>query len=115
MHSYQKEVAANEPHNLLTVVMHAYGMSLQEAIDWTGERIEEFINEFVDLEQKLFWTDRGLDQSVREHINTIASVLRGYNCWAFEAERYFGKDLDAVRESRTVVLSELKKKFICWE
>ena len=47
--SYQKENAADEPHNMLTVYMHARKAPLQEAIDRSGKEIDRCVEEFVQL------------------------------------------------------------------
>lgn len=113
--SYQKEDAADEAHNMLTVYMHARKVSLQEAIDWSEKEIDRCVEEFVQLQQQHFWNDPALDEAVRGYILGLGEVVKGHNSWAFERERYFGKDNAKVQESRTFVYSGIKKKCICWE
>ena len=114
MFSFQKEDAADEPHNMLTVYMHARKASLQEAIDWLAEEIKKRAHEFIELEKQRFWKDPGLDQAVHEYIQGLGALVRGHTCWGLEGYRYFGKD-DKVKKSRTLVLSDIKQKFVCWE
>ena len=114
--SYQKEHAANEPHNMATVYMRAHKVSLQEAIDWLGKQIDRFVEEFVQLQHQRFWDDPALDKVVRGHILGLGEVVRGCHSWTFEGKRYFGKDNVSVQESRTFSMcSGIKEKFICWE
>ena len=115
--SYQKENAADEPHNMLTVYMHARKAPLQEAIDWSGKEIDRCVEEFVQLQHQRFWDDPALDEVVRGYILGLGELIRGHNSWAFEGKRYFGKEGVSVQESLTMSLmySGTKQKFICWE
>lgn len=100
---------------MLTVYMHARKASLQEAIDWSGKEIDRCVEEFVQLQHQRFWDDPALDEVVRDYILGIGEVIRGHNSWAFEGERYFGKDNVSIQESRTFMCSGIKQKFVCWE
>jgi len=113
--SYQKEDAADEPHNMLTVYMHASKVSLQEAIDWSETEIDRCVEEFVQLQKQHFWNDPALDEVVGGYILGLGEVVKGHNSWAFERERYFGKDCAKVQECHTFVYTGIKKKCICWE
>ena len=114
MFSFQKEDAADEPHNMLTVYMYARKASLQEAIDWSAAEIKKRAHEFIELEKQRFWKNPALDQAVQEYIQGLGALVRGHTCWGLEGYRYFGKD-DKVKISRTLVLSDIKQKFVCWE
>ena len=113
--SYQKEEAASEPHNMLTTYMHAGNASIQEAIDWSGEQIDKVVKEFIELSQHHFWKDPAFDQDAHEYILGLGWMIRGHNAWCFEGERYFGKEGAKVDKSRSLVLSGVKQKVICWE
>jgi hypothetical protein len=113
--SFQKEEAASEPHNMLTTYMHVHGASVQEAVDWSSKQIDEVVKEFLELRKHHFCEDPTLDQDAQEYILGLGWMISGHNAWCFEGERYFGKEGSKVDESRSMVLSGLKKKVICWE
>jgi hypothetical protein len=100
---------------MLTTYMHAHSASVQEAIDWSGKQIDGVVKDFLELHKHRFWEDPALDQDARGYILGLGWMIRGHNAWCFEGERYFGKEGAKVDESRSMVLSGLKQKVICWE
>ena len=111
--SYQKEDAANEPHNILSLYACSQGFfARSHRLDGEGNR-QMCRREFVQLQHQRFWDDPALDGAVRGYILSLGEVIRGHNSWAFERERYFGKDNVSVQQ--TFMYSGIKQKFFCWE
>lgn len=115
MYSFQKEDAAEEYHNLFSVVMKEYNFTtLQEAFDWSAGKLEEYTDEFLKLSNEHFWTDPALDETVKNSIYAIANIVTGSHWWSFESVRYFGKKHEGVSKSRTLELKGIKTKVISW-
>ena len=115
MYSFQKEDAAEEYHNLFSVVMKEYNFTtLQESFDWSVGKLEEYIDEFLKLSKERFWTDPGLDETVKNFLYAIGVIVTGHHYWCFESERYFGMKHEEVSESRTLELKGIKTKVIAW-
>ena len=115
MYSFQKEDAAEEYHNIFSVVMKEYNFTtLQEAFDWSARKLEECFDEFLMLSKERFWTDPALDETVKNFINAVATLATGNGSWSFETVRYFGKKYEGVSKSRTLELKGIKTKVISW-
>ena len=115
MYSFQKEDAAEEYHNIFSVVMKEYEFNtLQEAFDWSTGKLEEYTDEFLTLSKKRFWTDPALDETVKNFIYAIAILITGNRCWSFKSLRYFGKQHEGVGKSRMLELKGIKTKVISW-
>ena len=115
MYSFQKEDAAEEYHNLFSVVMKEYDFTtLQEALDWSAGKSKEYTDEFLMLSKERFWTDPTLDETVKNYIYAIVNIATGGHCWSFESVRCFGKKHEGVGKSRTLELKEIKSKVISW-
>ena len=115
MYSFQKEDAAEEYHNLFSVVMKEYDFTpLQEASDWSAGKPKEYTDEFLMLSKERFWTDPTLDEAAKNYIYAIANIAAGSHCWSFESVRYFGKKHEGVGKSRTLELKGIKTRVISW-
>ena len=115
MYSFQKEDSAEEYYNLFSVVMKEYNFTaLQEALDWSVGKMEEYTSEFLMLSKERFWTDPALDEKVKNFIYAIATLPTANHCWSFESVRYFGKKHEEVSKSRTLELKGIKTKVISW-
>ncbi|KIY61575.1 terpenoid synthase [Cylindrobasidium torrendii FP15055 ss-10] len=115
LYSYQREVATGDPmHNIVDVAMQVHGMHVQDAIDWVAKKVTDRMAKYLKLSKEIFWDDRSLDTQVRIYISGMANWITGNQCWSFEGQRYFGKDVEKVRKERKVMLTNERKTVICW-
>lgn len=103
--SYNKEQAVgDDEHNLITVIMEQFDMSLQEAIDKAGEMCTARMEHFYEL---YLATPRWLgpvDLDVQKLVDGMALCVSGVMHWSYESQRYFGKKGLEVKRSRCLHL-----------
>ncbi|KAM7192315.1 terpene cyclase [Naviculisporaceae sp. PSN 640] len=108
LYSYNKEQATGEAdHNLITVVMHQFGLTLHEAYEWVGSYHDDVLEEFIDLYETLPWfpnESEATNQELREYVNGLGDWVRANERWSFEGGRYFGDKGMEVLKSRIVAL-----------
>lgn len=79
-------------HNIISVVMASFGLSVQGAMDWVGRYhdglVEDFLAEFKKLPQFPQESDT-VNSNVREYANSLANWVRACDCWGFEVSRVF--------------------------
>ncbi|KAF8872593.1 isoprenoid synthase domain-containing protein, partial [Infundibulicybe gibba] len=94
LYSYNVEQAVGDDgHNLVRVVMHEQGSTLEEAAAWISRLNDDLIEVFLEEYERVptQWGSSTLDTQVAEYIHGIGNWLRAGECWSYESERYFGK------------------------
>lgn len=82
--SYNKEQAVgDEGHNLVRVVMEQFGLGLQEAIDWMGERYAEVVDEFLAVYETVSVVFAG-DEDAQRYAWGVGNWVRGNWQWSWE-------------------------------
>lgn len=88
IYSYNKEQAAGEAdHNLITVVMHQFGLSLHEAFEWVAAYHADILEKFVKLYDSLPWfpaESETTNQELREYAYGLGDWVRANERWSFE-------------------------------
>jgi len=103
--SYNVERAKGHAlHNLVTVIMYAHEMGPQDAVNWIGSWNDKIIDEFRFLNDNLPAWGNPLDFQVKQYISGLAGWIRGAEEWTLESQRYFGKLVTEVRETRTIYM-----------
>ncbi|ESK90644.1 terpenoid synthase [Moniliophthora roreri MCA 2997] len=100
--------------NILTVLIKAKSIELQEAADYVGSLCTNLLTEFRESQQVIEECARtAKDEASANTFRDALCVLEAYGHWvrggiewSFESERYFGKENKMVRKSLTVVLSQ---------
>ncbi|KAF8872565.1 hypothetical protein BD779DRAFT_1679622 [Infundibulicybe gibba] len=89
-----KQAVGEDGHNLVRVVMHEQGSTLEEAVAWISRLNDELVEVFLEEYERVptQWGSPTLDAHVAEYILGIAYWLRGNEAWSYEGERYFGKE-----------------------
>lgn len=91
VYSLQKELAADEVHNLVVVIRHEQGCSVQEAVIRSCELIEAETRRFEAFSQRLtVATDT--DAPLQAYITGLEYVLSGNLAWSKETARYGATD-----------------------
>ncbi|KAF7373866.1 Terpene cyclase [Mycena sanguinolenta] len=110
-YSFQKESATEDIHNLLKAIMYDHVCSVQDAVYHAAGETKARAEEFLMLAKTL--QSQGPD--VQAYIQDLGSLISGHTLWSFETPRYFGKDCKKVEKDRTFILTEEKKRLVCWE
>ncbi|KAJ6483121.1 isoprenoid synthase domain-containing protein [Mycena sanguinolenta] len=110
-YSFQKESATEDIHNLLKAIIHDHVCSVQDAVYRAAGETKARAEEFLVLARTL--QSHGPD--VQTYIQDLGSLISGHTQWSFETPRYFGKECKKVEEDRTFILTEEKKRLVCWE
>lgn len=100
--SYNKEQAAGDQYNILTVVMNQFGYSLDEALKWVADYHEEVEARFLDGMKRLPSFGPDIDPQLQQYIQAIAMWPRANDCWNFESGRYFGSKGLEIQKTRIV-------------
>ncbi|MBM9624461.1 terpene synthase family protein [Streptomyces zhihengii] len=87
LYSAPKEIQRGDPNNLLVVLQHHYGMTLQEAAEATVERIEARVSEFHALLPTM------LDQAPPSSLHSV------HRAWADGLASWMRGNLEFCRES----------------
>jgi hypothetical protein len=80
--------------------MNEKGVDLDGALDWLAEYHEEVLSEFQAQYRALASWGPAIDFRVKKYVERLACFIRGIDCWAFETERYFGKNCLSPTKSR---------------
>ncbi|KAM6489993.1 terpene synthase [Amanita muscaria] len=99
--SYDRE-SREDSHNLVCVVMKTKGYSLQEAMDFVGQRANECIDRFEYARQKLPSWGPEVDTIVADFTAGYEHWVSGHLHWALSSERYFGD----IKNKRVVKLRQ---------
>ncbi|CAF1145184.1 unnamed protein product [Adineta steineri] len=108
IYSFNIEQAWGETHNLVIISM-GEGRSLQESIDFVGDRVKERFNAYVSEKEKIPSWGSKIDQDVATYLAAVEQWAIGFIHWSFATERYFGKSHEEVKKTRVVTLLPRKK------
>jgi len=93
---------------MITIMMHHYGMTLQEAVDFVGDLCKKSIDRFAENRARLPSWGPEIDKKVQVYVQGLAYWIVGSLHWSFDSERYFGKKGLQVKKSRTVDLEPIQ-------
>ncbi|OBZ72577.1 Alpha-muurolene synthase [Grifola frondosa] len=108
--SYNAEQARGDTHNLVCVLMQAYGVDRQGAINLAGELWKQTLDYFMATKETVPSWGPEIDRQVAIYIKGFEDWIIANAEWSFETERYFGKDGHLVRKTRQVELLPLRRK-----
>lgn len=87
--SYSRELAINEPHNLVILIQHEQQVSLDEAIAQVIHLYNEEIKHFLSLEQQLPAFDKETNDKLQRFVLGLRSWVRGNLDWCiYDTARY---------------------------
>ena len=112
--------AGLDGNNLLTILMREKGLSLQQAVDYSGEMIRSLINTFQECRAQLpsfnetmkmdghksDQVDQDIDKDVQIYVQSLEYWITGNIYWSFATKRYFGTEHKEVERSLVVKLKE---------
>jgi hypothetical protein len=109
IHSYERETARLDPHNLLTVLAHR-GMSITQAVDEATGMVRAAMRRFVELRDKVpalldeLRLDHTERRAVAESVAGMENWISGNHDWARTTGRY--QTADAANRQEDHVLTE---------
>ncbi|KAI1325215.1 isoprenoid synthase domain-containing protein [Xylariaceae sp. FL0255] len=103
--SYNKEQAVgDDEHNLITVIMNQYGLSVQEAFHKAGDlsnmKMDRFYHLYINMPR---WIGP-VDLDVQKLVDGMAQCVSGVMHWSYESQRYFGERGIMVKKTRMMRL-----------
>ena len=90
--------------NILTVLMKAKGISLQQAANVVGEHSEKLMKDLEDAKKSLPTWGSHVDADVERYVRALEDWVIGNLEWSFKTVRYFGPAHDDVKNTRVVEL-----------
>ena len=91
-------------HNVLTIVMRQFCLTLPDAMKWAVAYHEEIKKQFLDAMKRVPTWGNDIDEQIVVYVEHLAGWPRGNDCWNFESERYFGSKGLEVQKTRYVKL-----------
>jgi hypothetical protein len=86
--SLEKEIKAGDVHNLVLVMQHEYGVSLQEAVDRASGLFNAMVEAYIELEQDTPSFGAEIDPLVQRYLAGLRYWVRGNIDWSYETGRY---------------------------
>lgn len=91
-------------NNILTVLMEAKRISLQQAANTVGEHSTKLMKDLNDAKKRLPSWGARVDVDVARYVRALEDWVIGNLEWSFQTIRYFGPTHDEVKKTRTVAL-----------
>jgi hypothetical protein len=88
MSSLEKELRAGDVHNLIVVLQHEYGLSIQAAMNQAGRLFNARMRGYMELEQRLPSLGAAIDAPLQRYLKGLRCWVRGNMDWSFESGRY---------------------------
>ncbi|KAF8350406.1 terpenoid synthase [Amanita rubescens] len=105
IYSYNIEQARGDGYqNLVHVLIHYHGHTLQSAIDYAGDMWKQTLEKFMEDEKRLPSWGPEVDDMVQKYLSGLRDWCVGSLYWSFRTHRYFGRDGQNVIKHRTVKL-----------
>ncbi len=86
--SLKKELKCGDVHNLVIVLRHAKGLTLQEAVNLSVRMHNAEVHRFVMLESRLPVFGRTVNANLARYVAALRTRMRGNLDWSRESERY---------------------------
>jgi 5-epi-alpha-selinene synthase len=86
--SFEKEIQRGDIHNLVPILQHECGFTLQEAIDHVAEMSDTEVRAFVELEARLPSFGPTADADLQRYVAGLRSWMRANLDWSAITDRY---------------------------
>ena len=90
--------------NVVTVLMHNNGFSLQEAADYSGVMYQKLMQQMLQGKASLRSFGPVVDGQLQKYIKGLEDWVMGSLNWSLESKRYFSDGVDQIRLTREVRL-----------
>lgn len=88
MLSLRKELAHDDVHNLVIVLRHTQGLTLQQAVDRASEMLTEAVHRFEQTERTLLPFSLEREVVILKYVGNLKAWMRGNLDWSIETGRY---------------------------
>ncbi len=95
IYTVEKEMAKGEVNNMIMVLMHEEGLSIEEAMTRTVELHDAETREFIALAMRLPTFSSEIDADLQRYVEVLSSMISGHRSWALETARYAAPSPDA--------------------
>ncbi|KAG1874286.1 isoprenoid synthase domain-containing protein [Suillus subluteus] len=102
--SYNMEQSHHSTHNLVAVLMIDQGLNLQDAVDYCARLCNISLQRFEENRAIIPSWGEEVDKQVALYVQGLQNWITGPLQWSFVTARYFGKDVNIVKQDRTVKL-----------
>jgi len=76
--SYNVEQSRGDTHNMIVILMHYHGLTLQEAVDYVGSLCEETINAFIENKKRIPSWGKEIDDMVEKYVKGLQDWIVGF-------------------------------------
>src|SRR5579872_6990413 len=97
--SYSREQASGDTQNMVAIMMHHHGMTLQQAVDFVGDLYKQCLDRFNEDRARLPSWSPEIDAQLQTYVQGLADWVVGSLHWSFDSERYFGKEGPRIKRS----------------
>ncbi|KAF9498806.1 terpenoid synthase [Pleurotus eryngii] len=109
IYSYKVEWERGDgAHNLVTVVIHQFGMDVQDAMNYIGNLNDYLVEEFLAQRDHIPIFGGPVDLEIRAYCDMLGEWIRGNDSWSFEGGRYFGEEGPKIQNTRVVCLTSCR-------
>lgn len=86
--SLEKELHSGDVHNLVLVLQHEQGSSLQVAVDRVAALCDAQVREFIQLEERLPTFGAAVDEALHRYVQGLRCWMRANLDWSAASNRY---------------------------
>ncbi|KAG7092988.1 Alpha-muurolene synthase [Marasmius oreades] len=102
--SYNVEQARGDKHNMVVILMHHHGHTLQSAVNAVGTMCRETIDNFTETRKSIPSWNSEVDEMVERYVRGLQDWIVGSLHWSFQTTRYFGTEGQTIKHGRVVKL-----------
>lgn len=99
-----EQAKGHSGNNILTVLMKAKDIDLQDASDLVGDHFAELMRRFEEGKRDLPSWGSDTDAAVAAYVRAMEHWVKGNLTWSFETQRYFGPMHAEIKKSLLVIL-----------
>ncbi|KAF2086500.1 terpenoid synthase [Saccharata proteae CBS 121410] len=100
--SYHREYSVGHEENLISIFRRRLGLTQQESYDKADALLHGCYRQWYIAHSKIPSWGEKIDVQVQRYLKACVDVLRANVHWSYKSQRYFGKDVQRVRETRQV-------------
>ena len=88
IYTVEREFARGEVNNMIVVLMHEEGLTIEDAMTRTVELHDAETREFIALALQLPSFSVEIDGDLQRYVEVLSSMISGHRSWALETARY---------------------------
>ncbi len=88
IYTVERELARGEVNNMVMVLMHDEGLTVEQAMTRTVEMHDAETREFIALAVQLPRFSPQVDSDLQRYVDVLSSMISGHRSWAIETARY---------------------------